>query len=215
MDARLGERIKAGVGVAVLHIVLGYALITGLAQTIATRASESLKLFNIEEPEPPPETVIPEKILEPESPPPKATPLVRPEPIVKIDPAPTITATPEPDTGSASTPGTSAAGSGSGTGSGGGLAAKPRLIRGQIRNRDYPRDASRANAQGTVVVRYTVDAEGRARGCSVMRSSGNAALDSTTCRLIERRFRYDPARDAQGRPVASETGWQQRWWLED
>ncbi len=205
--------MKAAAAVALLHALLGYALVTGLAETIVTRTSESLKLFDISEPEPPAEIVPPKKLPEPDSPPPKATPVLKLEPIVKIDQLPRITASPVPDTGSAGSPGT-AAGSGTGSGSGGG-ASRPRLIRGQIRNRDYPREASRADAEGTVVAVYTVDIEGRARNCSIMRSSGNSALDSTTCRLIERRFRYEPARDASGRPVASETGWQQRWWLED
>jgi protein TonB len=37
-------------------------------------------------------------------------------------------------------------------------------------------------------------------GCRVTRSSGSRALDSTTCRLIEQRFRFRPSRDALGRP---------------
>ena len=55
---------------------------------------------------------------------------------------------------------------------------------------------------------------GRAGGCTVVRSSGHAALDATTCRLIEKRFRFEPARDAQGRPVQELRGWKQDWWLE-
>ena len=42
---------------------------------------------------------------------------------------------------------------------------------------------------------------GRATDCRVTRSSGNAELDATTCRLIERRFRYHPSRDPDWRPV--------------
>jgi protein TonB len=30
--------------------------------------------------------------------------------------------------------------------------------------------------------------------------------------LIRQRFRFTPARDAQGNPVPSEQGWRQRWW---
>lgn len=62
-------------------------------------------------------------------------------------------------------------------------------------------------------VRFTVGTDGRAGGCTVMRSSGNAELDATTCRLIERRFRFDPARDTQGRLVSDVKGWEQVWWL--
>ncbi|MDQ2893168.1 MAG: energy transducer TonB, partial [Pseudomonadota bacterium] len=100
---------------------------------------------------------------------------------------------------------------GSGTG-GGGTGA--RLIRGQIVNRDYPRDARRDKLGGSVTVRFTVTADGRARGCSVMQSSGVASLDATTCRLVEQRFRYAPARDAAGSPIAEQRGWRQTWWLE-
>ena len=33
------------------------------------------------------------------------------------------------------------------------------------------------------------------------RSSGNADLDAATCPVVRKRFRYEPARDAFGRPV--------------
>ena len=65
-----------------------------------------------------------------------------------------------------------------------------------------------------MVARLNVGANGRVTSCSVTRSSGNSALDETTCRLIQQRFRFDPATDSQGRPIPSVTGWQQRWWLE-
>ncbi|MEH3121922.1 MAG: TonB family protein [Sphingomonas phyllosphaerae] len=52
-----------------------------------------------------------------------------------------------------------------------------------------------------MAVKYLVWSDGRVRDCRVTKSSGNATLDATTCRLIQRRFRYDPSRDAEGRPV--------------
>ncbi|MDE0879066.1 MAG: hypothetical protein OSB00_10455 [Sphingomonas bacterium] len=45
-------------------------------------------------------------------------------------------------------------------------------------------------------------------------SSGVASLDATTCKLVEKRFRYTPARNAAGTAVAEERGWRQRWWLD-
>jgi protein TonB len=48
-----------------------------------------------------------------------------------------------------------------------------------------------------------VQPDGRVGGCTVVRSSGHASLDETTCRLIERRFRYRPALDASGRPTSA------------
>ena len=66
---------------------------------------------------------------------------------------------------------------------------------------DYPPAARRSGVEGSVAVRYIVGTDGRVSGCRVLRSSGHAELDSTTCRLIEQRFRYRPARDFEGRPV--------------
>ncbi|MEG8053304.1 TonB family protein [Sphingomonas aerolata] len=62
-----------------------------------------------------------------------------------------------------------------------------------------------------VGVRYTVETTGRVTGCSITRSSGNAVLDATTCRLIELRFRYRPWLDAAGRPVRSTVVHNQEW----
>ena len=45
------------------------------------------------------------------------------------------------------------------------------------------------------------------------RSSGNAALDVTTCRLITERFRYKPTRDASGRKVPDTVTGTQAWHL--
>jgi protein TonB len=70
----------------------------------------------------------------------------------------------------------------------------------------------REGAVGTVSVRYRVETNGRPTGCTVTRSSGNRDLDETTCRLIERRFRYRPARDFRGRPVAETVSGRHRWW---
>ena len=78
----------------------------------------------------------------------------------------------------------------------------------------YPEAAADAGASGTVQVRYFVNVDGRVSGCVVTQSSGNAALDETTCRLIEQRYRYDPSRDADGRPVRSIIVVNQDWVLE-
>ncbi|WP_260583078.1 energy transducer TonB [Sphingopyxis sp. PET50] len=63
-------------------------------------------------------------------------------------------------------------------------------------------------------MRFTVETSGRATRCRVSRSSGDASLDATTCRLIEERFRFRPATDPAGRAIASDYGWRQTWWLE-
>jgi protein TonB len=66
---------------------------------------------------------------------------------------------------------------------------------------DLPRSADEAGVGGTVGVRYLVDTAGRVVQCAITRSSGNAELDATACRLIMQRFRFYPSRDGSGRPV--------------
>ncbi|WP_162139998.1 TonB family protein [Sphingomonas sp. Mn802worker] len=91
---------------------------------------------------------------------------------------------------------------------------RARLIAGTITPRDYPKQERAARIGGSVTVSFEVGADGRARGCVVTGTSGNTALDTTTCRLVEARFRYAPARSAGGVPVSEQRGWRQRWWLE-
>jgi protein TonB len=147
----------------------------------------------------------------------QATAVVAPPPLI-VPPPTAIVAAPVAGTGVQSSqgasdrpgPGTGAGGFGTGTGSGGrgdgdgwGDETPPRWKKGRIKDSDYPRAAAEAGASGTVTVRYRVEIDGRATRCAITRSSGNAELDETTCRLIEQRFRYEPSRDADGRPVIS------------
>jgi protein TonB len=60
----------------------------------------------------------------------------------------------------------------------------------------------RIGAQGTVGIKVTIDASGRVSDCSVARSSGFKALDTETCKVVQRRARFTPARDEQGRAVS-------------
>lgn len=82
---------------------------------------------------------------------------------------------------------------------------------GVITNDDYPSAALTAGAQGTTTVRLTVSEAGRVTFCSVAASSGNSALDSTTCRLAMSRFRFAPAVDANGAPIESTVTRTFRW----
>ena len=216
------------VGVVLLHALLGYALILGLGVDIASQLSRELKIFDVEEPPPPPlpEPVPaearndkPEGAASPVSLKSQPSPVVALPPEIRLNVPPPVVTTPEPTpvpvgndrtAGVSDTegPGTGTGGrgvgmgsGGQGEGSGGGWIRAQRvsgIISGAL---DYPRAAKRAGIEGTVSVRFTVDTEGRTSECRVTRSSGNAELDETTCRLIELRFRYRPARDAQGRPV--------------
>lgn len=214
---RSKDRVWAIAGVVAVHGLLAYALLSGLAMRVSERASGSLKLVEIVLPEPPPPPPPPPEDVskpkgEPSPPNLKAvpTPVVAPPPRI---PAPSpIAAAPVPSTGSAPSagasnvagPGTGAGGAGSGLGGGGsgGGGSRAQRIRGQLNNSDYPIGARMAGIEGLVAVQFTVQPEGRVTGCRILKSSGSAELDGTTCRLIERRFRYRPARDAQGRPIA-------------
>ena len=74
---------------------------------------------------------------------------------------------------------------------------------------DYPAAALAAREQGSSSFTLDVGANGRVAGCTITRSSGSAALDSTTCRLLRSRARFTPAVDASGATVAdrSPAGW--------
>jgi periplasmic protein TonB len=244
MMARLApdllERIKSGLIVAALHAALGYAFIAGPGFHVPNAPGDRLKLFDVPAATPPAPVEeaapAPARAPEPEgaAAPPnlEATPapIVAPEPEIVLPLPPPVLAAPIAGTGTAPSagasdrpgPGTGAGGEGAGTGSGrsghgmggGGVAISARQISGRIVDSDYPRAAKRARLEGKVRVHFTVAPTGRATGCRIVRSSGHPELDTTTCRLIEHRFRFDPARDARGRPVQDVKGWEQVWWLE-
>ncbi|MBD3728330.1 MAG: TonB family protein [Sphingomonadales bacterium] len=121
----------------------------------------------------------------------------------------------------ASGEGTGASGSGNGTGSGNGgggqggvPVTKPVKIAGDINSaRDFPVPAGGRQARfgNQVVVYMTVGTDGRASNCRVTKPSGDAEADRIVCQLAVERFRFKPAMDANGNPVASTYGWQQRW----
>ena len=78
--------------------------------------------------------------------------------------------------------------------------APPRLRSGGLSDSDN----QRGRFEGSVGVRLAVGANGRPQGCRVTRSSGNSELDSTTCRLLQDRLEFTPARDRSGNAVESE-----------
>lgn len=234
------DRAKSVAGVVAIHALLGYALIVGLRFEAGAGAADALAVFDLPATVSPPPVEEPEPAAIP-SPDPKGaaappnlraepTPVVAPPPPVRL-PVPTpVAAAPIAGQGSETSagaaevagPGTGAGGEGTGTGSGndgsgsgggGGVVTRARLIAGRIRNADYPRGAGDAGAEGTVVVHFDVGVDGVVSRCRVVDSSGNAELDATTCRVIERRFRYEPARDASGRAVPDVTGWKEIWWI--
>lgn len=229
------ERLGAAALTAIIVAALGYALLLGLAfHGVPDPAQEALATFDLVADPPPPERIVPppRKINRPSgkaSPPnirSKATEVTAPVPIVQVAPPPPIVVAPLPNVGVQATsgasdragPGTGAGGTGNGNGAGGdgdgdgsGRERVPRLVSGRIRGSDIPDAILDTGFRGVVGVRYRVEVDGHVTDCAVVRSSGSRLMDQATCRAIEKRFRYDPWRDAAGRPVRSIVLRDQQW----
>ena len=67
-------RIWSIVIVALLHAILGYAFVSGLAMRVIEKAREDLKTFDVEEPPPPEEEPPPPPPDQPTQPPPISAP---------------------------------------------------------------------------------------------------------------------------------------------
>ncbi len=80
--------------------------------------------------------------------------------------------------------------------------ARPRFnLASLVTREDYPVEARRAHIEGIAEFILGVGANGRVTDCTIVRTSGSAALDSATCRLMTSRARFIPASDPEGRPV--------------
>lgn len=80
---------------------------------------------------------------------------------------------------------------------------------------DYPVAALREEQQGMVAFTLSIDPRGLVSNCVIARSSGSASLDDATCRVLQRRARFDPARDIDGKPVADLYSGRIKWVLPD
>jgi len=204
------NRTAAIIIVALIHIALGYALVTGLAYNVIKKAAEDLKTFDVEdEPPPPPE--------EPPPPPEQNTPpppqVVAPPPIVRtntvappiistpVAPPPVITRTAPPAPPAPPAPRVSQA-----------AKAKANLT-SLFSTDDYPQSAIRNEEQGTTAVRLSIGTDGRVSDCSITQSSGSSALDNATCNILRRRARFTPAKDQAGNPISDSYSQRIRWEL--
>lgn len=217
--------------IALVHVAGLYLLGKLLAPDLTGGIERDVvAAFSLEAPPPPPP---PENEPEPDEgaqgrPGEEAVPqsVTAPEPEIELpqpSPVPQASSTGVSDRSGAreSGTGTGATGTGAGTGSGnrgggrGGVAVtRPVHVSGRIDDaRDYPTPpGGREARRGTeVIVRVIVGTDGRARDCSVYRPSPDAEADAITCRLVEERLRFRPARDAAGNPVPAPFYWRQRW----
>ncbi len=202
-----GNKVVSIIIVAVIHVVIGYLLISGLAISAVKEVAERMTVVDIEDEPPPPE--------EPEEPPPPQEPqeVAPPPPVappapIQIAPPPPIQTTdripppappalvippPAPVAPPAPPPPPPSQARGAST-------------RGEARwarriQENYPSRALREEVEGTVGVRVTVTPEGRATNCSVTGSSGSSVLDQAACRGMERYARFNPALNDAGNPT--------------
>ena len=192
------NKIISIVLVVIIHLLLGYALVTGLAYTAVKKVASQLDMIDIDEEEPPeepeePPPPPPDKPIEPPpvvSPPPIVAPVVAPRPVIRT--VPTAPPPPRP------------------------VAAPPRGNPGSWANaNDYPSRALREEREGTTRFRLTVNADGRVSDCQVTGSSGHADLDEAACKNLTRRARFRPALDANGNPATGYYSNAVRWQIPD
>ena len=222
--ASRGDRAKALIGVAAVHVALGLALLSGLSVTLAHEVADHLKTFDVREVPPPPPVKPPPPKAKAQAkkaagaPAPKAKPtqIVAPPPRLPV-PSP-IPAAKIAGTGSAPSSGAALAGNGTGAGgagngAGGGYGGfTPARQITTIPNREYRRLAASGVVNGTVGITLLVNPDGSVTNCRIARSSGNGYADATMCQLATYYVRFRPALDASGRPVAQDITWFPRWW---
>ena len=205
--------------VVLMHLVLGWALVNGLARKVVEVIKGPIETKIIEETKPPPPP--PENL----PPPPKFAPpppsFVPPPEVVVQQPQvqqPTITTTtvapppapvtiaPAPAPAPAPPPPAPAP-----------MAARPAITDASGCRPDYPPAAARAEATGTTVIRFTIDAGGRVASAEIVKSSG----PSREHRLLDRaavtalsECKFTPGRDETGRPVGASTNVEYVWRLQ-
>lgn len=206
-----GNRTVAFVVVALIHLVIGYALVTGLAYEGVKQIMKKVTTVDIKKDEPkkepppppkkaaaPPPIVAPPVKINVNVTPPPITTVTTPPPVAPVVPiiAPPAPVAPPPPPAPRVQP----------------KSASPRGNPGSWANaNDYPSGPLRREEEGVTRFRVTVGADGRVSSCDVTGSSGSSELDSTTCSLITRRGRFNPATDGDGNPVAGAWSSSVRW----
>ena len=206
-----GNKIAAFVVVALLHLALGYALVTGLAYEGFKQVMKKVTTVDIkkdepkkeEKPPPPKKDAAPPPIVVPppqvninvRPPPLETTPVPMPPPPIQQLPiqAPPAPAAPPPPR----------------------IQPKKAVPKGSPANwattNDYPTRALREERAGTTGFRVSVGPDGRVTSCSVTSSSGSPDLDEATCSNVTRRARFTPATDGEGNPTTDSYSNRIRW----
>lgn len=203
-----GNRVAALIIVALIHVVVGYGLVTGLAYEAAKKVIQKVTTVDIkeevekEEPPPPP----PKKDLPP-------PPIVAPPPKINLPPSQPQFATvseppPVPPPPAVLPPPPSAPPPPRFTPK----AAAPRGNPGSwATTNDYPSRALREEREGVTGFRVSVGPDGRVTDCQITSSSGHGDLDQAACDNIRRRARFSPATDGEGQPTTGSYSNRVRW----
>lgn len=207
-----GSKVTSIVIVALIHVFVGYALVSGLAYEAATKVIQKVTTVDIKEEEkkedlpppppekkldtPPPPVAPPVKINVAVTPPQIQTVAVAPPPappvLIAAPAAPVAPPAPPAPTGPTS-------------------AAQPRGNPSSwVTTDDYPQRALREEKTGTTGFRVTIGADGRVTDCQITSSSGTPELDSATCDKFTRRARFKPAMQ-NGSPTEGTFSSRVRW----
>ena len=204
-----GNKVTALIIVAILHVLVGYALVTGLAYEAYKKVKDVTAAVNIkeekppEEPPPPPpkQDTPPPPIVAPpppisfNAPAPQIETVTTPPPVA-LPPAPVAVPAPPPPPAPRFQP----------------TAARPKGNPGNwATTNDYPSRALREEREGTAGFRLTIGPDGKVVDCTVTRSSGSSDLDEAACSNIRRRARFDPAKDGDGNPTTGSYSSSVRW----
>ena len=201
-----GSRMTALVVTGVIHLALGYALVTGLAYSAAKQMLAKVTTIDVKEEEkkpppppkpkdlpPPPPIVAPPPRVNVSVTPPQIQTVAKPPPA----PPPIFIAPPAPVPPPPRTP------------------PKPPVPKGSPANwattSDYPSRALREEKQGVTGFRVSVGPDGRVSDCSVTSSSGSDELDAATCTNVTRRARFVPAVDSSGNATSGSYSNRIRW----
>lgn len=202
-------RTKAAISVIAIHALLGAGIVAGL--TVSGAIPTTTTIFEgteipLDPPPPPPDDTTPEPseaevYIAPQAPTPPIdlipTPPTPMDPVrdtsrdvVRVVIPPRTTPTPGPVATPAPTPAFAPVG------------ARPsNNLQSWITTEDYSRSDLTRNREGTASYRLVVGSNGRVDACEITTSTGHTSLDTATCRLIERRARFNPATNGQGNRV--------------
>lgn len=233
-----GNRMVSIVIVALLHVVIGYTLVTGLAYEAAKSVVERVTTVDVDEPEPeeeppPPPEEIPETAPPPVVVPPAPIQFESPntirdttQEIVNRPPAPAPVAQTQTCADGRTISASASCGPTTKSCPGGQQVAinatcpaytppknpTPRGNAGRwVTTNDYPSRSLREEEEGVTTVTLTVGTNGRVQSCAISRSSGHSRLDDATCKNMQRRARFRPATDSSGNEVVGTYSQSVRW----